>query len=136
MVESKKRRKLNFKKWKYALLILFTFHQCTSFNYTSTDGKPILLGNNGKEKCEVTNSKRVWYAFYGIIPLGAKSLQDLSFDENHIYQFKEKYNLTEVLGTLILGLSTSVTVKTLEVEDCGIYKEQKEETKKTESNEG
>jgi hypothetical protein len=120
------------------MVILFCniLWQCSSFTYTETNGKPILLGNNGKEKCEVTHSKRIWSAFYGVLTLSEKSLQGISFEENHTYQFKEKYSSMEVLATLILGLSTSITVKTLEIEDCGIYKEQKEETKKSESNEG
>ncbi|MBK8397696.1 MAG: hypothetical protein IPL26_20985 [Leptospiraceae bacterium] len=119
-------------KLSYLTTITVILQSCVSFTITQKSGKPLLIGNNGKEECEVKHSQRVWSAFYGVWGLGDKSLQGVSFEENHVYQFKEKYEPTEVLTTLILGLVTSVTVKKIEVEDCGIIPEQKIEIKQIE----
>jgi hypothetical protein len=101
-------------------LILFSAQLigCTNFELKNpSNGKEYQLAKKG-DKCQKPKSFKNWTILYGTIPIKFLNKTPDKFLNSPRFRMKEKSGAIDIIASIILGFTTSISVRTIEIENC------------------
>lgn len=115
-------------------LLILTFHQCTSLEFHNQQKGVELTLATKEADCKELIEFRHWTFLYGTIPIRFLNTnpEDMVVGKN--IRIKEKANWLDFVISILGGFSTSITTRTIVIENCdmGNIDKPREEGKKEE----
>jgi hypothetical protein len=110
--------KTAFPKFLLLASLTITFNHCAILEFhNSNKGTDRILATRESE-CKNVNEFRHWSILYGTIPIRFLNKNPEDFLEGKRFRFKEKANLLDFIISILGGFSTSITTRTIVVENC------------------
>ena len=114
--------------------LAFAFHQCTSLEFHNPQKSVELTLATKEAECKEPIEFRHWTILYGTIPIRFLNTnpEDMVVGKN--IRIKEKANWLDFVISILGGFSTSITTRTIMIENCDTVNIEKprEEVKKEE----
>ncbi len=106
-----------FYKLLISSLFLISITNCTIMSIQSAKGSTATLASK-EEKCKSTSSFKNWTALYGTVPISFLNKKPENFLKTSSSRIKEKSSALDIAVSILLGFTTSISMRTVEIETC------------------
>lgn len=111
-------------RFQIVAIVMILLNQCTILEIqNASPGTERVLVSKERE-CQAIE-KRHWTILYGTVPIPFLNSKPEELLEGKTFRFKEKVGVVDFVISILGGLSTSITTKTIVIENCDADKIQK-----------
>ena len=124
LIKGKEIRQLILPRFLMGIIVMIVINQCTVLEIQNTSAGTDRVLVSGERECQAIE-KRHWTILYGTVPIPFLNSKPEELLEGKTFRFKEKVGVVDFIISILGGLSTSITTKTIVIENCDADKIQK-----------
>ncbi|MCP5513616.1 MAG: hypothetical protein H7A24_17135 [Leptospiraceae bacterium] len=100
------------------ILLPLSLTNCTTFDLSTSIKNQVIKLASKKAKCLEPITIKNWTILYGTVPLTFLNQDPDRFIKGRSFRLKEKAEALDIALSLLLGFTTSISVKTIIIENC------------------